>query len=268
MLKFMKKLLLLSSLFILTACVNQSAVETVEMVQSDVVIEQEKVIPSEAVVPVLIYHHIREIKETDSDNARTFIVSPENFSSQMQYLKDNGFNTISFGNLIDYFKGEFDMPEKPIIISFDDGVVNHYQNAWPILQKNNLKATFFIFPNPIGRSKNYMTWEQLQELIDNGMEIGSHGWYHLYLDRIEESELQKELVDSKQVLEEKLGIDIRVIAYPFGSYNEKVTDEIKSAGYEAARDIVNGRTQTPETLYKIKGYFITENFSRFKNIVD
>ena len=222
--------------------------------------------PSQAVVPILIYHHIKPLPQATSTDT-TFIVTPENFASQMQYLKDNNFATISFKNLLDYFAGQFNLPEKPIIISFDDGVINQYDNAWPILKKYNFIATFFIFTSPIGKSANYMTWEQLKELSAAGMEIGGHGKYHLYLDRISPAELAVETAESKKVMEEKLGIKIIAFAYPFGAYNNKVTQALQNAGYQAVRDIVKGAVHTPSDLHRLKGYFITNNFARFKTIV-
>ena len=113
-----------------------------------------------------------------------------------------------------------------------------------------------------------MSWEQLGELVEAGMEIGSHGWYHLYLNRVGPAELQKELVDSKKILEERLNAEVQIVAYPFGEYDEKIKQAVKDAGYKSARDITNGATHTPESLYGLKGYFVTNNFSQFKSILN
>ncbi len=219
-------------------------------------------------VPILIYHHVRQQKIDDDPPNQTFIVSPQNFQEQLQYLKDNGFTTISFQNLIDFFNGNFNLPPKPVIISFDDGVINQYNNAFGLLKSFGFKATFFVFTNPIGRSKNYLSWEQLKEMIDAGMEIGSHGYYHQYFTKANNEELTREISGSKKILEENLGIKINVISYPFGVYNEQITQTIKNAGYLAARDIVNGVDHTKEDLFKLKSYFITNDFERFKSIVN
>lgn len=112
-----------------------------------------------------------------------------------------------------------------------------------------------------------MTWEQLAALDQAGMEIGGHGWYHLYWDRISEFELDREIIQNKQKLEEKLGHEISTIAYPFGSYNDEVIKAVKSAGYRTARDIVNGVNHSQDDLYNLRGYFATNSFSRFINIV-
>lgn len=220
-------------------------------------------------VPILIYHHIRSLPETGEDITldRTFFVQPQNFERQMEYLTENNFTTISMENLADYFSGSFDLPQKPVIITFDDGVIDQYENAFPVLKKYNLTATFYVFANPIGRSKNYITREQLEEIYRSGMEIGNHGWYHLYLDRISAAELNREIVLSKQRLEEQLGHEISTFAYPFGSYNDKIVKTVKGAEYRTVRDIVNGVWHSQDDLYSLNGYFITDSFPRFISII-
>ena len=160
------------------------------------------------------------------------------------------------------------LPEKPIIISFDDGNVNQYTNALPLLKKYNFKATFFIFTSPIGRSKNYLSWEQVKELADSGLEIGSHGKYHRILTKINSQELSQEIVGSKEIIEKNLGKEINIFSFPFGAYNEKIIELIKEAGYQAVRDITNGVNHTKNDLYHLRAYFVTENFPRFINIVE
>ena len=239
-------------------------------VEPEIAVVPDEVEPLEdrqARVPILIYHHIRPVSENDSESAQTFIVSPENFEMQLKYLTDNNFNAISLQALTDYLNAGDSLPENPVIITFDDGTVSQYKNAFPLLKKYNLTATFFIFSNPISRSQNYVTWEQLQEMSKAGMEIGGHGWYHLYLDRISEAELAREIVISKQTLEEKLGREITTFAYPFGSYNDQVTTALKDAGYQAVRDIVNGSNHVGDDLYSLNAYFVTNSFSRFKRII-
>lgn len=228
----------------------------------------EKIIPEQAEVPILIYHHIRNFSDKDSENDRTFVVPADDFEEQLKYLQDNNFAAISFENLVDYFSGDFAMPAKPVIISFDDGLMNQYENALPLLKQYGFSATFFIFTNPVSKSKNYMTWENLGELIELGMEIGVHGHYHLYFDRISKKELDKELAGSKELIKKNIDYDARVVAYPFGTYNDEVIELIKQTNYSAARGIVNGVVHTKEDLYELDGYFVTDSFARFKYIVN
>lgn len=265
---------LIITAFLLGGC---SDIETEALSEEEDVttIEQEIVIPEidlenlKAKVPILIYHHIRTVRESDSQNAKQFIVSPDVFEQQLTYLKENGFTSISFDNLSSFFDGEFSMPEKPVIISFDDGVINQYENALPRLEKYGFTATFFLFTNPIDKNDNYFNWEQIREMDEKGMEFGIHGWYHLYLHKEKDEEvLNREIVKSKAYLEEGIGLEITAFSYPFGTYLPETIERLKNAGFNTARDIINGKTHTKEDLFTLKGYFITEDFNRFKDIVD
>ncbi|MDX9893693.1 MAG: polysaccharide deacetylase family protein [Patescibacteria group bacterium] len=218
-------------------------------------------------VPVLIYHNIREITPQDSASSQEFIVTPQNFADQLQYLNEHGFQTILIRNLPEYFAGQFTLPPKPVIITFDDGKINQYNKALPLLVKYHFQATFFVFANPIGKSPNYLNWDQLQELQTQGMEIGSHGYYHSYLTKIDNQALELEIGGSKKKLEDNLQVPIVSFAYPFGLYDDRIAEAVKTAGYTTARDIINGLSHSADDLFKLKGYFITNDFARFKNIV-
>jgi len=272
----MKKffLFLVIAIFVIIGCSNTKTTDLNQEVAKQNADKAETAISSadfesaEVKVPILIYHHIREASTSDPEENKQFIVSPENLDKQLQYLKKNGFATMSLKNLADYFGGGFSLPDKPIIITFDDGLISQYVNALPLLQKYGFTATFYIFTNPIGRSKNYMSWEQIKSLDDLGMEIGSHGTYHLFLNKIGINELEKEVSTSKKTIEEYLNKDITAFAYPFGAYNEQSVEAVKNFGYRSARNIINGNKHLKKDLYNLKGYFVTDDFSRFKNIVE
>ena len=234
----------------------------------DVAIEPEKIIPDQVEVPILVYHHVREFSQNDSENDRTFIVPKADLEELFKYLRDNNFTSISFKNLADYFSGDFIMPPKPVIISFDDGLISQYENALPLLKQYNLTATFFIFTNPVGKSKNYMDWENIMELDSLGMEIGSHGHYHLFFDRISDQELEKEIFGSKKIIEENLGKKIYALAYPFGNYNEDIITLVKEAGFVIGRGITNGVIHKSDSLYYLDSFFSTSSLVRFKYIID
>jgi len=217
----------------------------------------------EAKVLILIYHQIRELTPNDGPLSRQFIVSPAVFENQLQSLAAAGFQTISFADLADFFNGDYSLPVKPVIITFDDGTASQFENAFPLLQKYGLTATFFVFTNALSRNDRYLTWEQLKQMADAGMEIGSHGKLHQYMGKQETEEALEEIFGSKQELEEHLDKKISAIAYPFGSKSEAVIEQVKAAGYLAARDIVNGTRQAKADLFKLKAYFVTADEKRF-----
>jgi len=225
-------------------------------------------IPESVKIPILIYHHIREFSPNDSKKNRTFIMPESDFKNQMDYLKDNGYTSLTFTDFKEIFEGKKRLPEKPVIITFDDGLKTQFEKAYPILKENNQKAVFFIFTNPISRSKNYMTWENLLEMKEYGMEIGSHGHYHSNLKKIQTSdEWEREITKNRELIKENLGEYPQVLSYPFGAYSDNVIQYIKDRGYEFARAITHGKIHASQDFYKLDAYFITSNFNYFKNIV-
>jgi peptidoglycan/xylan/chitin deacetylase (PgdA/CDA1 family) len=171
-------------------------------------------------VPILMYHHILPFSAANSslEYSRIWLVPPESFSQQMDYLVTHGYHTITFNQLFDalYYGGP--LPSKPIIITFDDGDADHYQYAYPILLAHHFSGMFYIITGKVGQAGR-MTWSQLSEMLAHGMQMGSHTVHHLDLARllrISEQEVQQELQQSQLTLETKLGIVIQQFCYPFG----------------------------------------------------
>jgi len=171
-------------------------------------------------VPILMYHHIApySLLNSSPEYSRIWVVPPESFSQQMDYLVMHGYHTITFNQLFDalYYGGP--LPSKPIILTFDDGDVDHYQYAYPILLAHHFSGMFYIITGEVGQAGR-MTWSQLSEMLAHGMQMGSHTVHHLDLARllrISEQEVQQELQQSKLTLEMNLGIVIQQFCYPFG----------------------------------------------------
>ena len=217
--------------------------------------------------PILIYHHIKDFEGSDAQADALYIVRPQNFEQQLTYLQDNGFTPLLLRDLPDYFSGKKVLPEKPVFLTFDDGLRSQFEVAAPILERFDFPATFFVFTNPIDRSDNYMTWDQLKTLVAAGHDVGSHGHYHLFWDRISAAELPAEIIGSKNILEDQLGITVVTTAYPFGEYTPAVTTAVGAAGYQVARGIGHGKNHRSDQLFTLDGYFVTNSFSYFKNIV-
>ena len=182
---------------------------------------------------VLNYHQI--------DNKSTPLsVSPANFEAQMKFLVDSGCITITPDELYAGLNGELDLPPKPVLITFDDGYIVNYTNAFPILKKYGLHATIFIIPAFTGVYPGYMTWEQLKELEAGGITIESHTLTHPKLEELPDDEIRAELLNSKNVLEENLGHPIEFLAYPTGTYNLHIAGIAQDVGYKGAFTIKYG----------------------------
>ncbi|MCX6754327.1 MAG: polysaccharide deacetylase family protein [Candidatus Nomurabacteria bacterium] len=187
-------------------------------------------------IPILVYHSIALPPTTRKESLlqKRFRVSPENFRYQMEYLKKNNYSPITFDHLAEYILHNKEIPEKPVVITFDDGLLSQYENAIPVLKEYNFVATFFIYTGVVSH-RNFINWEQLAQVINNGNEIGSHTIIHYNLTKIDSSTLDNELTGSKKKLEDKLGISVKTFAYPDYAENETVRTAVDKAGYIAAR---------------------------------
>ncbi len=200
-----------------------------------------------AEVVVLCYHRL------EGKAGGALSIEPALFEEQMKKIKDSGIPVIPMQDFLAWRRGEKNIPPKSIIITIDDGYVSGYEVGWPILKKYGYPFTMFVYLTYINTGGKAVTWAQLAEMRDAGVDIGSHSVLHADLKskprRLTGAQLalapivtpmdydtwlKYELEHSKQVIEEKLGIKCNTIAYPYGLNNEKVREAAKAAGYEAA----------------------------------
>jgi len=180
--------------------------------------------------PILLYHHIAYTKTENS-----YYVSPKIFSQQMQWLKDNGYNVISFDKFYLASTGKSGLPEKPVVITFDDSLLDQYTNAYPILKKFQYPATFFVKLNDVSsRGTTALTFSEIKEMAQNGMTIGSHSMNHDDMANMDPDTMYYELNQSKKILEQNCGIKIKYFSYPGGAYSKATIIATEDAGYLAA----------------------------------
>ncbi|HEX9990613.1 MAG TPA: polysaccharide deacetylase family protein [Chloroflexia bacterium] len=196
-------------------------------------------------VPILCYHHIRDWTSDDKGDDRAYVVPPDILEDTLKYLKENGYNSVTSGQVYEYYANGKPLPEKPIMLSFDDSDDNQYANAVPLLKKYGFNATFFIMTVTIDK-ENYMTSEQLKDLDKQGFDLQPHTWDHHMVTQYEtEEDWQKQIVEPKRTLEELLGHPTPYFAYPFGVYNKEAAEKLKSYGYKAAfrlREVMDDET--------------------------
>ncbi len=209
-----------------------------------------------ALVPILMYHHLGDLGANASESDRTWTVAPRNFEAQMAWLAAQGFHTITFPQLVAFFKRGQALPARPVIITFDDGWREGYAIAFPILLKYRLAATFFVYTSAIGHSQS-LTWEQISEMSAAGMEIESHTLTHPHLRTMPAEEAYKEIADSRAVLEKRLGKKVTTFNYPFGEYDAAVADLVKRAGFESAVTINPGFKQRAEDIFSLRRNRVT-----------
>lgn len=182
-------------------------------------------------VPILMYHFIGN-NPNPKDKARdTLSVSPDKFEAQMDYLSKNGYTPISLDTLYGIFNKQVTAPPKPIVLTFDDGYIDFYTTAFPILRRFNFHAVSFI-PTGLMNQGYYMSWDQIKKIQSSGLiTFESHTVTHANLVSLNFDNAFKQVVDSKNVLQSQTGYPVNFIAYPFGTSNANIIAASKKAGY-------------------------------------
>jgi len=185
---------------------------------------------------------------------------------QMKYLSDNGYHPISFSDYVNSLKNNTKLPDKAIVLTFDDGWKTQYQYAVPILEKYKFPATFFIVTNYVdGNYPAYMSWDNLKDLVKNNFDIESHTKSHSILTKLNSKKLADELGGSKKTLEDKLGIKVTTLAYPNYMQNKTVQDALKSAGYLGARAGWMPFKNSINYIYELKSQEVVNNPNPFSS---
>ena len=197
-------------------------------------------------VPVLNYHQI------NAHDFNSMTVRPEDFERQMKYLSENGYHAVTPDELADWLEHGTPLPEKPVVITLDDGYLDNYENAFPILQKYQMKATIFLVTDYISTYPNYLTWDKVQEMQDSGLiDFQSHTLSHVELNTLDGAELLHQLKGSREALEWRLKKKIDVLAYPCGADDQEVLDKTKEAGYRLAFTVHYGLNHPGMDLYAL-----------------
>jgi len=184
-------------------------------------------------VPVLIYHHVKALKPSDSATERGLTILPSQFQAQLRYLQSNGYHTVSASALVAALQGKSILPTKPVVLTFDDGYRDVYTNVYHLLHRLHLTATFFVVPGFLD-SVRYLTWKQVDQMSKQGMDIEAHTMSHPDLTLVPAIQARNEIDQSRFVLQRRLHKLVRIFAYPYGDYNAAVLQDVRAAGYVAA----------------------------------
>lgn len=215
---------------------------------------------------VLMYHSISEHKNEKFDKWR---VTPKNFENHIFWLKKNGFTSYTISELLNLKTP----PNKAVCITFDDGFMDNYKNAYPILKKYGFKATIYIVPNQINNhwdQKNtsflscMLNNNQIRQMIDI-IEFGSHTISHVNLEKLDIKEAIDELKNSKKEVEKITQRECSSFAYPYGKYTLTLSKICMEAGYKNAVIVKRGVYKKGDDKFEIKriGILGTESFIDF-----
>lgn len=226
-------------------------------------------------VPILMYHSILK----DPQKAGKYVISPKQLESDLMYIKDKGYNTILMADLINYVYNNIPLPEKPIMLTFDDGYYNNYYYAYPLFQKYNAKAVISavgkytdFFSDNGDNNPNYsnITWGQMKEMMASGLvEIQNHS-YNLHSVTKKRNGTKKKMWEDPLEYKLLLYKDIKTMqdkmtqntnytpttfTYPFGGISEESVEVLKEIGFKASLSCLNGInkiSRDKEDLFHLK----------------
>jgi peptidoglycan/xylan/chitin deacetylase (PgdA/CDA1 family) len=220
-----------------------------------------------SVVAILGYHDFRE------RGGSPMIIAGAKFREQMQAIKDSGIPVIPLSDVLAWRRGEKNIPEEALVITMDDGYNGVYEHAYPVLKEFGFPFTVYLYKNYVNIGGRSLTWEQIKEMMKNGCEVGSHSVSHASLraKKAGRSEADhqlwvlSELKDSKEFLEKNLGITVNSFAYPFGIFDEIITQTAQQIGYEALVTVNNQKVTWDTPMGKLGRYIIHgESDANFK----
>ena len=211
-------------------------------------------------VPILMYHYVSANPRYPDDPVRTRLsVTPAAFAAQLRYLRKAGYTTITLDDLVRALRDHARLPPKPVILTFDDGYQDFFDNAFPLLKRFDDRATVYIITGKVGHA-GYMTWKELRALSASPlMTIGAHTRTHPDLARLTARRSWDELAGSKADLEARLGTTVRHLSYPSGEYSPATIEQAAAIGFETAVTTHEGLDERADVLLtldrvRINGY--------------
>jgi len=207
--------------------------------------------PGSVTVPILLYHHVVE-----GEPSNLYTISSDTFREQIDYLHSNGYITIPISLLVKAITEGTNLPDRPVVITFDDGNLDVYENAFPILQQYGFTATFYLVLNYLDHNP-FINTDQAAELAKAGWEIGSHSISHPYLAGMDAAALYQ-VANSKQGLEDAIGVSVDTFAYPFGEHDNYIERIVKKY-YSSAVGLGESITHSTSNLFYLSRLEVRSN---------
>lgn len=214
--------------------------------------------------PILMYHYISPLP-ADADDIRVELtVEPHLFRTHLQYLRDNGYSTISLYELNNALLVGAPLPEKPVILTFDDGHIDHYTYVFPMLKEFGFTGTFFIITEFADQNRyDYLSWAQIQEMAAAGMSMEPHTKSHVHLTERDRDFLVYQILGSLESLGAHLSTTPQMFAYPAGRYDDATLNILSELYIARAVTTQRGVYHTTDNKLEIPRLRISGNMSVF-----
>ncbi len=217
-------------------------------------------------LPILMYH---SVSSHATPRFRPFTILPAVFAEQMSHLEQHGYTPVTVTQFVKAMRGvQGQLPDRPVILTFDDGFADFYTNALPVLKLHGFPATLYITTGFIGSTSRWLrregesarpmlTWEQIAEIDAHGIECGAHTHTHLPLDTAPLTQARDEIVRGKRLLEEKLPHEVTSFAYPYGYYTAAIRRIVQEAGYTSACAVKFTMSSTGDDPFALSRLMVT-----------
>ncbi|MGY4738053.1 polysaccharide deacetylase family protein [Streptomyces sp. ATMOS53] len=209
-------------------------------------------------VPILMYH---AVAADPGDATRTLSVGPEAFAEQLAVIADRGLTPLTTADLAARWRAGRPLPDRPVLITFDDGYEGVHRHALPALAAHGFPATLFVSTGWIrgahdtgGGLDTMLDWRQIRRLADAGVEIGGHSHTHPQLDQLDDAALRAELTRCRDIVADELGALPVSFAYPYGYSSRRVRAAVRGHGFTQALAVGNSlarRAQGPYALRRV-----------------
>lgn len=206
-------------------------------------------------IPILCYHQIGREEGTEFPS---IYLSSKDFERQIDWLVRHAYEFVSLDELVELIQQGIEPSARKVVLTFDDGYEGVYENAFPVLHKYACRASIFVIADRLRNQKNltsfpFLNVAELREMMKYGISVGSHSFYHNNLASIrDENDLRIEIRDSKKLIEDLVGGEIRHFCYPLGAYDTRVVEMVENAGYASACSTNFGRKNRKGDLFTLK----------------
>ncbi|MCD2451811.1 polysaccharide deacetylase family protein [Methylicorpusculum oleiharenae] len=212
---------------------------------------------------ILMYHMISEPKTAAEVR---FACPPRQFEKHLQLLLKKGYTPVSINQVSNYYSQNIQLPDKAVLITLDDGFEDNYLNALPIFERYQIPAVIYLATGVMAKTNQWMavptfserkmlSWPQIQEMANHGMDFGSHTVSHPRLNELSNDNVEEELIASKKTIEDHLGKECAHFAYPYGLFTQSTRDLVEKIGFKTAcstRSGFNNAERDPLILHRLE----------------